>query len=746
MILKKLLYGAVAFAAAMGVASCQDDIAKPASAYEVPKATLQANTTIMEVKEKFWKNETPYCEEIPVKENGEHYIISGRVISADREGNVFKCLYLRDETAAIPISINTYNLWLTYRVGQEIVLDLTGMYIGRYAGLLQLGFPKWKDSANNFEPTFMAPEFFDEHRQLNGLPEPSKVEPLLIESIDMLNTNAALTNGEFLRQWQGQLVRINNVHFKNADGTATLCAEYHSSGENQPIVDANGSELNIRTSGYASFWNTVLPSGSGDVVGILGYYYSSASASPWQLVLIDVDCLMNFGNPTLPNGSEANPWSVDEGIEKINAGETPMGWTEGFIVGTVAPEVETVTSPDQIEWGATATLRNTVVIGATPDTRDLAACLIVPLPQGSRMREYVALADHPENLGKKLNVFGTLDKVMGVFGITGNNGSSTEFHLEGVDVPGDDPNPGVPSTGIPEGSGTEASPWNPSQMLAAGAPSAAVANTYVKGYIVGFIPDKSISEAKFELPATSATNILIATEPSGNTSSTVVPVQLPAGAIRSALNLQDNPDNFGKVVTLCGSFEKYFGTAGLKSVSTYKFEDGEGGGNTPTQPSGATLFSETFASGQGAFTIDNILLGSGMSYVWNFDERYSCMKASAFVGGSNHASEARLISPEIDLTGVTGAQLTYDQACKFFGSLDNCAKSAACEISADGGSTWTALTAPGLSEYDSWTFMSSGAIDLSAYVGKKVKLAFHYTSTDAIAGTWELKNVLVTSK
>lgn len=42
--------------------------------------------------------------------------------------------------------------------------------------------------------------------------------------------------------------------------------------------------------------------------------------------------------------------------------------------------------------------------------------------------------------------------------------------------------------------------------------------------------------------------------------------------------------------------------------------------------------------------------------------------------------------------------------------------------------------------------MSSGAIDLSAYVGKKVKLAFHYTSTDAIAGTWELKNVLVTSK
>jgi len=40
------------------------------------------------------------------------------------------------------ISINSYNLYLKYRRGQEVVIDATGMYIGKYNGLQQLGFPR----------------------------------------------------------------------------------------------------------------------------------------------------------------------------------------------------------------------------------------------------------------------------------------------------------------------------------------------------------------------------------------------------------------------------------------------------------------------------------------------------------------------------------------------------------------------------------------------------------------------------
>ena len=39
-----------------------------------------------------------------------------------------------------------------------------------------------------------------------------------------------------------------------------------------------------------------------------------------------------------------------------------------------------------------------------------------------------------------------------------------------------------------------------------------------------------------------------------------------------------------------------------------------------------------------------------------------------------------------------------------------------------------------------FTFVNSGDIDLSAYCGKRVKVAFRYRSTSAKAGTWEVNN------
>ena len=42
-----------------------------------------------------------------------------------------------------------------------------------------------------------------------------------------------------------------------------------------------------------------------------------------------------------------------------------------------------------------------------------------------------------------------------------------------------------------------------------------------------------------------------------------------------------------------------------------------------------------------------------------------------------------------------------------------------------------------------WIFVSSGSIDLKAYLGSKVKIAFVYTSKDGESGSWEIKDVLV---
>ncbi len=43
----------------------------------------------------------------------------------------------------------------------------------------------------------------------------------------------------------------------------------------------------------------------------------------------------------------------------------------------------------------------------------------------------------------------------------------------------------------------------------------------------------------------------------------------------------------------------------------------------------------------------------------------------------------------------------------------------------------------------SWNFANSGDIDLAAFIGKKVEIGFHYTSTASKAGTWQIRNVLI---
>ena len=46
----------------------------------------------------------------------------------------------------------------------------------------------------------------------------------------------------------------------------------------------------------------------------------------------------------------------------------------------------------------------------------------------------------------------------------------------------------------------------------------------------------------------------------------------------------------------------------------------------------------------------------------------------------------------------------------------------------------------------SWTFVDGGPVDLTSYVGNKVKIAFKYTSTATKAGTWEVDKFSVAEK
>lgn len=163
------------------------------------------------------------------------------------------------------------------------------------------------------------------------------------------------------------------------------------------------------------------------------------------------------------------------------------------------------------------------------------------------------------------------------------------------DVPAPYDMPTKPETPELTTDGTEANPYTVADAKIA----ATGTNVFVKAFIVGYVPDKALNEAIFGDAASAEkapTNILIAASADETNVTNCMPIQLPAGAIRTALNLKDNPGNLKQEVILCGNIENYFGATGLKSVAYAKIGAKEFG----TKPGGSTTTPDTPSTGKGS--------------------------------------------------------------------------------------------------------------------------------------------------
>ncbi len=164
--------------------------------------------------------------------------------------------------------------------------------------------------------------------------------------------------------------------------------------------------------------------------------------------------------------------------------------------------------------------------------------------------------------------------------------------------------------------------------------------------------------------------------------------------------------------------------------------------DAPSGPSGDAIFSETFATGLGKFKAVNDLLPEGVSEIWKYDSHKYAI-ATAYINKANYASDSWLVSPEIDLSAQSAAFLSFDQALNFFASIETAKTETSVCIREAGTTAWTVLSVPAYPASMSWNFANSGDIDLAAFIGKKVEIGFHYTSTASKAGTWQIRNVLI---
>ena len=304
--------------------------------------------------------------------------------------------------------------------------------------------------------------------------------------------------------------------------------------------------------------------------------------------------------------------------------------------------------------------------------------------------------------------------------------------------------PTPPTPGEGEGSGTADDPYN----VAAGIGlQSEEPIAWVHGYIVGAVKSglssvSGNSDINWSAPFDLATNVVIADDAACREISQCIIVNLPAGKpLRTQVNLMDNPDNLGKQLAVLGKLRRYFGQAGLRDSNGTEADFVLEGGVVPPPP-GNEIFSESFATGQGSFTIQDVVLPSELTYIWQHAPSYSCMKASAFVGQA-YVAESWLVSPVINLSGVNNAKLMFEQAVNY--ASPNGVLSMMISTNYNDNvttATWNELNLDQWPAGNNWTFITSTA-DLSQFVGQNVTIAVKYTSTSSASATWEVKNFVV---
>jgi len=135
------------------------------------------------------------------------------------------------------------------------------------------------------------------------------------------------------------------------------------------------------------------------------------------------------------------------------------------------------------------------------------------------------------------------------------------------------------------------------------------------------------------------------------------------------------------------------------------------------------------------------VLGSKDWYASGYgDDQYA--KISAYGNGIN---EDWLISPEVDLTSQSNLTLQINQTAKYVSDrwdLLNVLISSnytGDQATAD----WDVINIQTLPTGNDYVFVNSEEIDLIAYEGKKIHIAFKYETTETVAATWEINSVTI---
>ena len=299
-----------------------DDPAEGANDYGNPNLKENNVKTIAEVKELF-KSE---ISSNGLKKVEESMQIKAVVAGNDEGSNLYKQIYVQDATGGICLSIDQGGLFATFAVGQQILVELKGLYVGSYEKQPQIGVYYYNEDKGSEQVGRMTRYQWPLHIKLLSNTELVNVKPIVTDDINNLN----------IEKDCGKLVTLVGIRMKDADGVRVFAPSDGSvtllgGCANREITGFSSDLVVVRTSTYAKFASMPMPTEKINITGIASRYRDG-----WQLMpRTTADIQAYTGNEVLDDLSNNNPIDIRTAtIAEFNAAaESTDVWYQ--LTGTV---------------------------------------------------------------------------------------------------------------------------------------------------------------------------------------------------------------------------------------------------------------------------------------------------------------------------------------------------------------------------------------------------------------------------
>ena len=400
------------------------------------------------------------------------------IVTGNDEGsNLYKQLYVTDGTGSLYMSIDKSGIFSEAAVGQCMLIELEGLYIGGYGKQPEIGTFYHNDKKNKDQVGRMSRYTWQNHFKLIPPIEGLSAKPVMISSLQGLN----------IEKDCGKLVTLVGIKMEGADGKITFAPSKDADNGGGVSRKIEGmSNVVVRSSTYAKHAAMIMPTEKINVTGIASRYRDT-----WQIMPRTLDDItLTTGNEDVEEyveetiGTKDEPLTVAKAIELINSYED--GGTSPS-AAIVKGKISKIDSYNEKFKSITYWISDD---GGTSNQ------VQVYSGKGLNGADFAAQTDL--KVGQTVIIKGTLKKYVSKAGkVTPEIDQSSEI-LSITDGEGG----GSGDTGEAKGTGTEADPFNVAAAIAKCQEVGETASSeifYVKGIVNADYTVDSYKNATFDL-------------------------------------------------------------------------------------------------------------------------------------------------------------------------------------------------------------------------------------------------------